>query len=147
MSINKLIWCAVSLIKGPTCAFTLKNLLRYIFRITMSKLPPLELEDRITAVLSDTQWWSYTIITLRTSQGDNCRWQPTHRKHYYSLVIVQYPNAYQLEFNRLDCFRNLQLMLMMVQKFNQFGLVCTAYGISIISIHARKWNIIQGNIL
>ena len=73
MSINKLIWCAVSLIKGPTCAFTLKNLFRYIFRITMSKLPPLELEDRITAVLSDTQWGSNTIITLRTSQGDNCR--------------------------------------------------------------------------
>ena len=114
--------------------------------ISMSKVPRLELGDRITAVLSDTQWWSYTIITLRTSQGDNCRWQPTHRKHYYSLVIVQYPNAYQLEFNRLDCFRNLQLMLMMVQKCNQFGLVCTAYGISIISIHARKWNIIQGTI-
>ena len=98
--------------------------------------------DRITAVLRDTQWRSY----IHTPHSTRRQQQPTHRKHYYSLVTVQYPNAYQLEFNRLDCFRNLQLMLVMVQKFNQFGLVCTAYGISITSIHARKWYIIHANI-
>ena len=72
MFINKLIWCAVSLIKGPTCAFTLKNLLRYIC-ISYNDVKIATTGVRRQAVLSDTQWGSYTIITLRTSQGDNCR--------------------------------------------------------------------------